>query len=79
MKYTFALLILLLYIVFGPLLLIWSLNTLFMLNILYTFNNWLAVYVLMSTLSITFGGFQKTSKDKYVNEKVDKETTNTDS
>jgi hypothetical protein len=64
MKYAFAVLFLLLYIIFGPILFMWSINTLFSLNILYTFNNWLAVYILLSILSIAVGGFQKSSADK---------------
>lgn len=75
MKYAFAALLLMLYIVFGPILFMWSLNTLFLLNISYTFNNWLAVYIFLSILSIAVGGFQKSSTDKYVNEKADKTPT----
>lgn len=38
-------------IVFGPLLLIWSLNTLFSLGIAYTFWTWLASLILISFIA----------------------------
>jgi 5-bromo-4-chloroindolyl phosphate hydrolysis protein len=78
MKYVFAALLLLLYIIFGPILFMWSLNKIFSLNILYTFNNWLAVYIFLSILSISVNGFQKSSTDKYINEKTDKTPTGSD-
>lgn len=37
--------------VFGPLIVIWALNTLFALNIEYSFINWLATAILSSLLS----------------------------
>jgi hypothetical protein len=38
-------------IVFGPILMIWSLNTLFGLGIAYTFWTWLAALILGGTLT----------------------------
>lgn len=38
-------------VVFGPLLFIWSLNTLFSLGIAYTFWNWLASLILISFIA----------------------------
>ena len=32
----------------GPLLAIWSINTLFALNIAYTFTNWVAMFLLLA-------------------------------
>jgi len=32
----------------GPLLAIWSINTLFSLNIAYTFTNWVAMFLLLA-------------------------------
>ncbi len=55
MKYAFLILLVIIFIVAGPLLVIWSMNILFSLNILYTFNTWLAVYILMTVLSVTAG------------------------
>jgi hypothetical protein len=48
MKIIIYLVILLLYIAFAPLLLMWSLNNLFSLEIAYNFNNWLSVYIIIS-------------------------------
>lgn len=51
----------LLMIVFGPFLSIWSLNTLFGLGIAYSFKTWLAaIWIQM----VTFGGLQSTIKNK---------------
>lgn len=48
-------------IVFGPFITIWSLNTLFSLGIAYTFKTWLsAIWIQM----ITFGGIQTAIKNK---------------
>jgi hypothetical protein len=74
MKYVFLLFLLVLYIVAGPLLLIWSLNTLFYLNILYTFNNWLAAYILMAILSVSIGSNHKTIDSKYNHETSNENT-----
>lgn len=41
------------WIIFGPLCLIWSLNTLFHTGIPYTFTTWLATLVLWSVLFTT--------------------------
>lgn len=50
----------LLMIVFGPFVSIWSLNTLFGLGIAYTFKTWLAaIWIQM----VTFGGLQTTIKN----------------
>lgn len=78
MKILFGLFLLLIYIIFGPILVIWSLNNLFILNIDYTFNNWLSCYILMSVLSIIFhnsGTSVKTRDDKYSNETSREKTT----
>jgi hypothetical protein len=78
MKILFGLFLLLIYIIFGPILVIWSLNNLFILNIEYTFNNWLSCYILMSILSIIFhnhGVSVKIQDDKYYNETSRKKTT----
>lgn len=44
-----------------PLLIIWSMNSLFMLNIPYTWKTWLSVYVLWAVFSATVN---KESSDK---------------
>lgn len=78
MKILFGLFLLLIYIIFGPILVIWSLNNLFILNIQYTFNNWLSCYILMSILSMIFhnnGVSVKIQDDKYFNETSRKKTT----
>jgi hypothetical protein len=41
-------------IAIGPLLLIWALNQLFSLGILYTFWNWLAALIIASTIKTKF-------------------------
>ena len=77
MKILFGLFLLLIYIIFGPILVIWSLNNLFILNIQYTFNNWLSCYILMSILSMIFhnnGVSVKIQDDKYFNETSRKKT-----
>lgn len=63
MKILIAMCLLSIYIIFAPILLIWSLNTLFTLNILYTFNNWLAAYILIAFLNLTLSNHQ-TNADK---------------
>lgn len=78
MKILFGLVLLLLYITVGPVLLIWSLNNLFNLNILYTFNNWLSCYILMAILSVIVGK-DKIIIDKYSNEKDDIKRPESDS
>jgi hypothetical protein len=40
-------------LIFGPLLFIWALNELFLLNIQYTFWTWLAAMVLLISLKTT--------------------------
>lgn len=78
MKIVFGLFLLLIYIIFGPILAIWSLNNLFILNIEYTFNNWLSCYILMAILSMIFnnsGVSVKVKDDKYSNETSRKKTT----
>lgn len=77
MKIILGVLLLLLYIVFGPILTIWSLNNLFSLGIEYTFNNWLSCYILMAILGIIFnstGVSVKIQDDKYSNETSRKKT-----
>lgn len=71
MKILLGVLLLLLYVIFGPILVLWSLNNLFALGITYTFNNWLSCYILMAVLSIIFnntGVSVKVQDDKYSNE-----------
>lgn len=78
MKILFGLFLLLIYIIFGPILVMWSLNNLFILNIEYTFNNWLSTYILMSVLSIIFYSSRDSGKekyDKYYNETSREKTT----
>jgi uncharacterized membrane protein len=74
MKYIFALFLILIYLTFGPILFIWSLNTLFNMSILYTFNNWLASYIFLVILNIAVNPNTKIVQnrdDKYNNEKAD--------
>ncbi len=74
MKYVFALFLILIYLTFGPILFIWSLNTLFNMSILYTFNNWLASYIFLVILNIAVNPNTKIVQnrdDKYNNEKAD--------
>jgi len=73
MKYFLAAIIILLYIIFCPFMIIWSLNTLFFTEISYTFNNWLAIYIFLTIFNIKIEGFKK--NNKYMDEKVDKRTT----
>jgi hypothetical protein len=48
MKILVYLVVLFLYIAFAPLLLMWSLNNLFSLEIAYNFNNWLSTYIILT-------------------------------
>lgn len=53
MNGTYALILLIvaiLILIFGPLVTIWAINTLFGLSIAYTFNTWLAVIILGSAM-----------------------------
>lgn len=78
MKYVFALLLVLIYLIFGPILFIWSLNTLFNMNILYTFDTWIASYIFLVILNIAVNPHTKIVQirdDKYKDEKADKKTT----
>ena len=71
MKILFGVFLILIYIIFGPFLVLWSLNNLFTLNIEYTFNNWLSCYILMAILGIIFNNTSvsiKKQDDKYSNE-----------
>lgn len=82
MKSVLALVLLLVYFTFGPLLFIWSLNTLFNLNILYTFNNWLASYILLVIFNMATNSTTKivqNQDDKYDHEKVNEKTTDSNS
>ncbi len=82
MKYVFAFVLVLIYLIFGPLLFIWSLNTLFNMNMLYTFNNWLATYVLLVIVNIVANPHTqivKNQDDKYKDEKVDQKTIDSNS
>lgn len=52
------------------------------MNILYTFNNWLASYILLVIVNIAVNPHTKivqNNNDKYSHEKVNQETTNSDS
>jgi membrane protein implicated in regulation of membrane protease activity len=74
MKYVFAILLILIYLIFGPLLFIWSLNTLFNMNILYTFDTWIASYIFLVVLNIATNQHTKIVQnrdDKYKDEKAD--------
>lgn len=78
MKYVFALLLILIYLIFGPILFIWSLNTLFNMNILYTFDTWIASYIFLVILNIAVNPHTKIVQirdDKYKDEKADQKTT----
>jgi hypothetical protein len=78
MKYVFALLLVLIYLIFGPMLFIWSLNTLFNMNILYTFDTWIASYIFLVILNIAVNPHTKIVQirdDKYKDEKADQKTT----
>lgn len=82
MKYIFASILILLYFIFGPILFIWSLNTLFNMNILYTFNTWLASYIFLVVLNVAINPPSKIVQnrdDKYNNEKADEKTIESDS
>jgi uncharacterized membrane protein len=82
MKYIFALLLILVYLIFGPILFMWSLNTLFNMNILYTFNNWLATYIFLVILNIAINPHTKIVQihsDKYKDEKADQKTIDSNS
>jgi uncharacterized membrane protein len=82
MKYVFALLLVFIYLIFGPILFIWSLNTLFSMNILYTFNNWLAVYIFLVILNVAVNPHTKIVQirdDKYKDEKADQKRTESNS
>ena len=50
-KMIFVILVALFFIVFGPIVVIWSMNTLFSLNIEYNFNTWAAAAFLSSLIS----------------------------
>jgi hypothetical protein len=45
----------------------------FFTEISYTFNNWLAIYILLTFFNIKIEGFKK--NNKYMDEKVDEKTT----
>lgn len=82
MKSVLALVLLVVYFTFGPLLFIWSLNTLFNLNILYTFNTWLASYILLVIFNMATSSTTKivqNQDDKYNDEKANQKTINADS
>ena len=44
----------LLFLIFGPLLVVWALNTLFLLGIPFTLSTWFATLVLLSTVTVRF-------------------------
>jgi 5-bromo-4-chloroindolyl phosphate hydrolysis protein len=50
-KMTLVIFLSLVFVVFGPILVIWSLNTLFKLNIEYNFNTWAATAFLSSVIA----------------------------
>lgn len=71
MKILLGVFLILIYLIFGPILVIWSLNTMFALSIEYTFNTWLSCYILMVVLNMIFNGngvSLKIKHDKYSNE-----------
>jgi len=81
MKYIFASILILLYFIFGPILFIWSLNTLFNMNILYTFNTWLASYIFLVVLNVAINppsNIVQNRDDKYKDEKADQKTIESD-
>lgn len=71
MKILLGVFLILIYLIFGPILVIWSLNTMFALSIEYTFNTWLSCYILMVVLNMIFNGngvSLKIKHDKYSSE-----------
>ena len=77
-KCVLGLLLILIYLIFGPILFIWSLNMLFNMNILYTFDTWIASYVFLAILNITINPHTKIvqiQNDKYKDEKAGQKTT----
>jgi hypothetical protein len=57
--YLAILFLILSYIVFAPFMFIWSLNTLFKLNVEYNFYTWIAVYTLLILLDLSKGLIKK--------------------
>lgn len=51
MKYIIVFLIIALFVLIGPIALIWSLNTLFNLAIAYTAETWLAAFIINSMIA----------------------------
>ena len=77
MKILLGVFLILIYLIFGPILVIWSLNTMFALSIEYTINTWLSCCILMNVLNMIFndnGVSIKIKNDKYFNETSKQET-----
>jgi|NOAtaT_6_FD_contig_51_2869733_length_1502_multi_2_in_0_out_0_5 hypothetical protein len=55
--FIILLLVALFFIVVGPFIIIWAINTLFSLNIEYSWTNWLCVLITITTVYIT--GFKE--------------------
>lgn len=51
MKYIIVFLIIAFFVLVGPIALIWSLNTLFNLSIVYTAETWLAAFIINSVVA----------------------------
>ena len=51
MKYIIVFLIIAFFVLVGPIALIWSLNTLFNLGIVYTAETWLAAFIINSMVA----------------------------
>ena len=62
MKLIFLLTIALIYVVFSPILVIWSFNNLFKIGIEYSYINWLSVFALLTILDTLFNGSNRSSR-----------------
>jgi hypothetical protein len=62
MKLILLLIIAFIYMVFAPILVIWSLNNLFKLAIDYSYINWLSVFALLTIMDTIFNGSNRASK-----------------
>jgi hypothetical protein len=50
------------YVIFAPILIIWSFNNLFKLGIEYNYINWLSVFVLLTIMDTIFNSSNRTIK-----------------
>lgn len=62
---TFFMVILLTFVIFlFPMIIIWAMNNLFKLEILYNWKNWVSVYILLVVLSAACKDQKITTKEK---------------